>query len=182
MHFGETIKCHRKENGWTLKELSERCGLSVAQLSKLENEKSSASIDSLRKLANVFRIPLSSITLTESEQKLSPVLDGEGFIVRWCRRGDDNVTVRYLTLNREARMQPMIVTIPAGMDTGASKSHPGDEFFYVLDGRVRFFYGGEAFDVKRGDFIYYNGLFQHHWQNMSDSEARIMTCNDPPVM
>ena len=116
MHFGETIKCHRKENGWTLKELSERCGLSVAQLSKLENEKSSASIDSLRKLANVFRIPLSSITLTESEQKLSPVLDGEGFIVRWCRRGDDNVTVRYLTLNREARMQPMIVTIPAGMD------------------------------------------------------------------
>ncbi|MCD7878102.1 MAG: helix-turn-helix domain-containing protein [Cloacibacillus porcorum] len=39
MHFGETIKYHRKENGWTLKELSERCGLSVAQLSKLENEK-----------------------------------------------------------------------------------------------------------------------------------------------
>lgn len=182
MRFGETVKNYRKENGWTLKELSERCGLSVAQLSKLENEKSSTSIESLRKLANAFRIPLSAITLTESAQKLSPVLDGEGFVVRWCRRGDDNVTVRYLTLNREARMQPMIVTIPAGMDTGASKSHPGDEFFYVLDGRVRFFYGDEAFDVKRGDFIYYNGLFQHHWQNMSDSEARIMTCNDPPVM
>ena len=86
---------------------------------------------------------------------------------RWCRRGDDNVTVRYLTLSRAAKMQPIVITIPAGMDTGASKSHPGDEFFYVLDGKVRFFYDDEAFDMKKGDFLYYDGLFQHHWQNMS---------------
>lgn len=183
MRLGDTIKFHRKKKGWTLTELSAQCQLSVAQLSKLENGKSNPSIDSLRKLAGAFEIPVSTLTLTEEIPSISPVLDGEGFVVRWCARGDDYVTVRYLTLNRLAKMQPIVLTVPAGMSTGNSKSHPGDEFFYVLEGCVRFFYGDdEVFDMRDGDFLYYDGTVAHHWENMSAKEACLLTCNTPPVM
>ncbi|MCD7954027.1 MAG: cupin domain-containing protein [Synergistaceae bacterium] len=91
--------------------------------------------------------------------------------------------MRYLTLNRLAKMQPIVLTVPAGMSTGNSKSHPGDEFFYVLEGCVRFFYGAdEVFDMRDGDFLYYDGTVAHHWENMSTKEARLLTCNTPPVM
>ena len=76
MRLGETIKHHRKEKEWTLKDLSAKCGLSVGQLSKLENDKSSASIGALRKIAEAFDIPVSALPLTETQQRLHPVLDG----------------------------------------------------------------------------------------------------------
>lgn len=183
MRLGETIKHHRKEKEWTLKDLSAKCGLSVGQLSKLENDKSSASIGALRKIAEAFDIPVSALPLTETQQRLHPVLDGEGFVMRWRNDGEKAVTVRYLTLSRQAKMQPIIITIPPQMDTGASQSHPGDEFFYVLEGTVRFFYHNESFDLRKGDFLYYDGLYPHHWHNLSETEeAKVMTCNDPPVM
>lgn len=182
MDLGQTIKTNRKNKGWTLRDLSLATGLSTAQLSKLENNKSNPSIDSLRRLSKAFDLPISALTLTETRQQLSPVLNGEGFIVRWCKRGDEYVTVRYLIQDRNAQLQPIILTIPSGMDTGKSESHKGDEFFYVLRGTIRFFYNDESFDLNVGDFLYYNGLFSHHWQNVSDEEAEIMTCNTPPVM
>ena len=40
MSFSATIRRYRKERGWTLEALSQRVGLSVAQLSKLETGKS----------------------------------------------------------------------------------------------------------------------------------------------
>jgi transcriptional regulator with XRE-family HTH domain len=183
MRLGESIKHYRLENGWTLKTLSEQCDLSVAQLSKLENDKSKPSIDALRRLASVFNVPISALTLTETPPSISPVLNGEGFIVRWCSKGVDSVTVRYLTLNRNAKMQPIVVSIPEGMDTGVSKSHPGDEYFYVLTGNVRFHYGdNDVFDMKIGDFLYYDGYVPHHWENIGKGEAQLLTCNTPPVM
>lgn len=64
MRLGETIKSHRKKSGWTLTELSDLCEISVAQLSKLENNKSNPSIESLQKLAEAFHVPVSALTLT----------------------------------------------------------------------------------------------------------------------
>lgn len=183
MRLGETIRHYRLENKWTLKMLSEQCNLSVAQLSKLENNKSQPSIDALRRLASVFNIPISALTLTDVPPLVNPVFSGEGFIVRWCGKGPDNVTVRYLTLDRNAKMQPIVVTIPGLMDTGISRSHPGDEFFYVLKGNVRFYYGeNEIFDMSLGDFLYYDGYIPHHWENIRKEEAQLLTCNTPPVM
>lgn len=183
MTLGQTIRYYRKERNLTLEQLAKQCNLSVAQISKLENAKSNPSVGSLRKLADAFEIPLSALTLVDAVPRLEPVLNGEGFTMRWCGKGEHAVLVRYLTLRRDAKMQPIIVSIPAGVDSGASRSHPGDEFFYVLEGKIRFYYGEkDSFEMNKGDFLYYEGHIPHHWENLGEKTAYLLTCNTPPVM
>lgn len=181
MKFGDIVRSNRKEHKWTLVELSKSTGISVAQLSKLETNKSSPSMNSLRKLSVAFEVPMSALTHVEDEEAPCPVRDGEGFILKVG--ADDSVIVRYLTIKRRARMQPVVMTIPVGVDTGRSKSHPSDEFFYVIEGETRFFYGEkQSFDLKEGDFLYFEGHIPHHWQNIGNVICRILSCNDPPVI
>ncbi|MEG1602561.1 MAG: XRE family transcriptional regulator [Cloacibacillus sp.] len=181
MRFSETIRRHRKERGWTLEDLSKLTSLSVAQLSKLETGKSEPSLDSLRKLSSVYEVPLSALTHAEEIDPVSPIRKGDGFILR--AGTDERVAVRYLTMKRNARMQPVEMTIPVGTDTGRSKSHPSDEFFYVVRGVVVFFYGeAETYTMSEGDFMYFDGIVPHSWKNVGDVDAVVLSSNDPPVM
>ena len=181
MKFSETIRLHRKERGWTLEELSRLTNLSVAQLSKLETGKSEPSIDSLRKLSAVYEVPMSALTHAEEIEPISPIRRGDGFVLR--AGPNECVTVRYLTMKRNARMQPVEMTIPVGCNTGRSKSHPSDEFFYVVRGTVVFSYGDtERHIMNEGDFLYFDGFIRHNWENIGDIEAVVLSCNDPPVI
>lgn len=180
MKFSEIIRGYRKERSWTLANLSKITALSIAQLSKLERGKSSPSLDSLRKLAAAYEVPMSALTHVDDVTPLHPIRGGDGFILK--AGPEENVLVRYLTISRSARMQPVIMTIPAGADTGLSKSHPSDEFFYVIQGQVIFYYDKESFRMNKGDFLYFDGYVLHHWKNVGDEEAIVFSCNDPPVI
>jgi uncharacterized RmlC-like cupin family protein len=81
-------------------------------------------------------------------------------------------------------MQPMLMTFPPNSDSGKALSHIGDEFFYVVEGHVRFMYGQEVnYEMERGDFIYYDCSIAHKWENLSAEEkAVILLCNSPPVI
>lgn len=118
-----------EKSGWTLTELSDLCEISVAQLSKLENNKSNPSIESLQKLAEAFHVPVSALTLTTEVPPPAPVMCGEGYVVRVLARGEENVTARYLVQDQRFRMQPMVLTIPPRMMTEDKRSHVSDEFF-----------------------------------------------------
>lgn len=181
MRFCEIIRRYRKEHGWTLGDLSKKTMISVAQLSKLETGKSSPSMESLRKLSSAYEVPMSALTHVDDEVPLSPVRNGEGFVLK--AGPNDALSVRFLTIRRSARMQPVVMDIPVGVDTGRSRSHPSDEFCYVLSGTLRFYYGDtESFDLETGDFLYFEGHVPHHWENIGDVDAKVLTCNDPPVM
>ena len=127
MSFAETIRRYRKERGWTLEALSKRADLSVAQLSKLETGKSEPSIDSLRKLAAVYGVAVSALTQPEGREPLAPVRRGGGFVVQ---AGEDGrVTLRYLTMRRSAKMQPVEAALPGGATLELGQPAPGEAFF-----------------------------------------------------
>jgi transcriptional regulator with XRE-family HTH domain len=54
--LGSRLKAARKAKGWTQQELAERCGLTPAFLSYLENGSRSGSLDSLLKLADALSL------------------------------------------------------------------------------------------------------------------------------
>lgn len=183
MSLGKVVKRIREDRSLTLKELSELSGISVSHLSKLENDKTKLSVDALRKLADALGVPLSNIMMTQEVPRISPVRACEGFVVN-RDTAIKPVLERYLTIRRSARMQPMIMTFPIGTNSGPVYSHLGDEFFYVLEGEVRFFYGEETtFDMLQGDFLYYDCSIPHRWENIGKTEkAVLLVCNTPPVI
>jgi uncharacterized cupin superfamily protein len=53
-------------------------------------------------------------------------------------------------------------------------SHPGQEYCYVLGGRIRFHVGAEIFELAAGEGIFLNSELPHRADNIGDDEARIL--------
>lgn len=57
--------------------------------------------------------------------------------------------------------------------------HPWDEAYYVVEGEVRFFLGGQERLVKAGDFIYAPGGTLHGFHGDSERPARMLIFDAP---
>ncbi|MDQ8727237.1 cupin domain-containing protein [Bradyrhizobium sp. LHD-71] len=53
-------------------------------------------------------------------------------------------------------------------------SHPGQEYCYVISGRIRFHVGAEVFELAAGEGIFLNSELPHRADNVGDDEARIL--------
>lgn len=183
--IGAAIRRERKARGLTLDELASRCGVSTAQLSKIENDKVDPSLTSLRRIAEALGAPLAVLVAsTDTPRPISPLRPGDGFIFHRSGYDDSSVLEEFLHLQRDARMQPEIMTFPPGTTSGPALSHAGDEFFYVLEGNIHFFYGtADPIVLGPGHSLYFNGSIPHRWENR-DGEHRVvmLLVSSPPTV
>jgi transcriptional regulator with XRE-family HTH domain len=169
--LGSLIRLVRTRNDWTLRAMSEKVGIPLSTLAKVEADKLSLSYDKLQQLTQKL-----GLTLTEflglgevnTTDLQPPVVSG-----RRSLTGSDN-TVRietptydyeYLCADlRNKRMVPMIVRVHA-RDTnafGELVKHKGEEFVYVLEGAIEVhlqFYTPVTLTTGQG--IYLDSTMEH---------------------
>ncbi|KEH93255.1 MULTISPECIES: helix-turn-helix domain-containing protein [Clostridium] len=68
LNIGKKLKKLRNNNGYTLKQLSEICGLSISFISDIENNRRNPSIENLNKLADALDVSV-NIFLDNTESK-----------------------------------------------------------------------------------------------------------------
>lgn len=68
MSLSERLRTKRKKLGLTLKEVHERTGLSVSFLSEVERGKTNPSVETLKKLANCYNVPVSELVPEENRE------------------------------------------------------------------------------------------------------------------
>lgn len=183
---GANLQKIRLNRELPLSKLSEMASVFVAQLSKLENDKVSPSLAVLIRFADTWGDPPAALVAEKMSPQLNPVFHGEGYTFRWNTFGQKQVKEVFLHVSREARMQPEIIAFPPGSDSGHALSHDGEEFFYVLEGRIRFFYGNQEpialIDLEEGDFIYFdNAVHRRHENPDSECTMKLLVCCSPPV-
>ena len=60
-------------------------------------------------------------------------------------------------------------------------THDGeDEIFYVLEGEVEFWCGGETFRVSEGGFVFLPRNIEHGYTILSDGDVRFLIVCTPP--
>ncbi len=137
--LGRILKDLRSHRGWTLKEMSERSGIPVSTLSKVEHDRLTLTYDKLLQLSQKLNIRMSEL-FAESEAE-------EGVTARRSiGRQDDAVRVTtpnydyyYLcTELRRKRMIPIITRIRAKSlsQFGDLVRHSGEEYIHVLEGSI----------------------------------------------
>ncbi len=52
--------------------------------------------------------------------------------------------------------------------------HEGEEFMYVLEGRVEVTVGEEAHELKKGQTIHFNSGVTHNLKNLSSKDSRLI--------
>lgn len=164
-----------------MKELAEKSELSIAQISKLENGKTDPSVSALMRLADALGVSVAML-LAEEKPRVNPLRKDEGYPYRRYTNSGEPVLEIFLNISKDARMQPEIIILPPAAESGPALAHHGEEFFYVLAGRVEFFYGTESFEMGEGDSLYFDNTVSHRWLNKDpELQAKLLVCCSPPV-
>ncbi len=173
--IGPRFRKLRLQRGESLAKVSEAIGVSVGFLSNLERSHSGASIAIMRKLAQYFGLNILDL--------FSPA-NGPGPLVRPADRmrlkGGPGVQMELLA-SGNVSMEPHLFRVAPGAGSGASYSHEGEEFLYIVAGRLNISLGEEQFELHSGDSFYFTSNTLHSWTNPGKIETTVLWINTPPT-
>ena len=139
--LGALLRGLRHREGWTLKEMSAKSGIPFSTLSKIEHDRLTLSFDKLQHLSQRLGMRMSELFAEDTGDR-SPAVTARrslGDIDKAVRVTTPNYDYYYLcTELRRKRMVPVITKIRASSreEFGELVSHAGEEFIYVIKGRV----------------------------------------------
>ena len=179
--LGTLLRGLRSREGWTLKEMSARSGIPVSTLSKIEHDRLTLTYDKLQSLARRLGLRLSEL-FSETEEGSAQQVTARrslGDIARSVRVETPNYDYYYLcTELRRKRMIPVITKIRArsAEQFGELVHHSGEEFLYVLSGKVVVqteFY--DPVTLEPGQALYIDSSMGHAYLAAEDcDEAEVL--------
>jgi transcriptional regulator with XRE-family HTH domain len=183
---GQALKERRTHHGWTLADVSEKTGVSKSTLSKIENDLISPSYQSIFRLCAGLGIEIGDlISGCSSSQNETRLLTGQRSISHaqsGLTLSNDQFEYTYLCTDiAHKRIIPTVVEVKAYSlhDVGGLWSHVGEEFLYVLDGRIDLhteLY--EASTLSAGDCAYFDSTMGHAFVATRGCPARLLiTCS-----
>ena len=72
-------------------------------------------------------------------------------------------------------MEPFVFTFPSTLDRHVFFDHGGEEFVFILSGKVIFQVGDERWALEKGDSIYFDTAIPHRgWSVGRDATALVV--------
>jgi len=187
---GERIAEIRKTYSISREDLSERSGVSVDLITKIEDDGHIPDLAPLIKISRGLGVRLG--TLLDDHEQLGPVICRAGEAAEGNRfktglpdgradTGNHGLTFNALAADKNGRhMEPFIVTIEP--DAKQEKSaHEGEEFIYVLEGKLALEYGMDKDTLNTGDCVYYDSIVPHRVVSANNNPVKILAVVYTPV-
>ena len=175
MELGAKLKEMRQQKNLTQEELADRCELTKGYISQLENDLTSPSIATLVDLLNALGSNLSDFFHEESEEKI--VFTEAEYI----EKQSDGMLWNWVIPNAQKNMmEPVLVELEAGASTPADFPHEGEEFGFVLEGRISVMIAGKRHAAKKGESFYFTANKEHYIVNTGKGRAKFVWISTPP--
>ena len=178
--LGRLLRNLRTRNHWTLKEMSKRTGIPLSTLAKVEHDRLTLTYDKLLQLSERLKIRMSELFADSVEEPGQPVTARRsiGRMDRAIRVKTHNYDYYYLCAElRRKRMIPILTRIRAKSvgEFGELVHHAGEEYVYVLEGRVEIhteFY--DPIVLGAGESIYIDSKMEHAYVAAEGCEEAIV--------
>jgi len=174
--IGAVLRTIRTEHGLTLKQLADTCELSTSFLSQAERGLSSISVATLERVVGAL-----GLTLREFFALADPPTAGTTYSE--VLRSDDQpavnlseASIKYRFLNRDfpGRLFEVVIgEIPSGY-TYPLASHEGEEFGYVLRGKLRLSFQDAEHILGPGDSYHFGPSTIHGYEAVGDQDVRLL--------
>ncbi len=156
------IKDLRDIAGLTTAEVADKTGITLAEYEAYETGTRDFSFSHLFNIAEALGVDISDLLTGESPKLHGYVLTRAGQGLKFNRR--EQYVYHHLAYNFQGKLaEPFIVTVTQD-EPGAEKqahSHEGQEFDYVLAGKLKIVLGGNELYLQAGDSLYYNSALPH---------------------
>jgi len=175
---GERLRDIRRLRHATLKTIADRAGVSESFLSQVERGRASASIASLRRIANALGVSVADLFEPDGPPRPRVL------------RKDQRPSLAFGVLGRKLLLTPQplqhlevfVGELDPGGSTGPEPYAHGDseELFVVIAGTVQLELGGDLHDLEAGDSIDYRSSTPHRITNVGEERAEVMWIISPP--
>jgi len=176
--LGARLRAIRETNGLSQRELARRAGVTNGTISLIEQNRTSPSVGSLKKVLD--GIPMSLANFFASEIDTGPQIFFAAHELQEIAGGD----ISYRQVGRdlsERTLQVIHETYQPGADTGqAMLSHEAEESGVVVKGEMELTVGSQQRVLSAGDAYYFDSRQPHRFRNIGDEECIVVSACTPP--
>jgi len=179
VELGAKIKRLRLTLGLTQEVLADRCELSKGFISQLERDQTSPSIATLMDILECLGTDLPGFF---SEQRAQKIVFAEQDIS--VKEDDEWLkgSIKYLLPGAQVkRMEPILVEMEPGGETGEQDPHEGEEFGYVLAGQVTIVLGDRRARARKNESFCFEPSAPHKLVNTGKAPCKVLWVASPPT-
>jgi transcriptional regulator with XRE-family HTH domain len=172
--IGMNMRTLRKRAGVTLDSLAEKVGITKSTLSKIETGKISTAIATLLRIAEALGVQPADFFLRR-EERPPYVYTRKGFGQIVTRNGSRlGYTYEALAQDMVDKLaEPFFCTIDKNDKLGDFQ-HAGEEFVYILSGKIQYTIGEDTLTMSAGDSLYFNSSIVHSIRALSESPVKLL--------
>ncbi|MFE7978921.1 helix-turn-helix domain-containing protein [Streptomyces shenzhenensis] len=168
---GPRLRALRRARRATLAALADETGLTASTLSRLENGRLRPTLEQLLPLARAYGVPLDDLVA-------APPTGDPRIHLRPVRRS--GLVMVPLTRRAGGVQAYKVIHPPAGRaPTTHLQTHEGYEWFYVLDGDVRFVLGEQEFRLGAGEAAEFDTRVPHWIGSAGSRPAELLALFGP---
>jgi transcriptional regulator with XRE-family HTH domain len=169
-NVGPRIRAIREQHRLSLRALAGRCGLSVNAISMIERGENSPTLSSLHMLATALGVKITDFFEDADEQAVVYVQRDR----RLRAQGNGIVMESLGTGLRNQQLEPFLMAIEAGAESGDDSVHPGQEFAYCIKGEIEYRIGSQAYCLVSGDSLLFEATQPHSFRCMGETPATFL--------
>jgi len=182
LRIGAKVKERRQKKRLTLEDLAAKTGLTKSILAKIEKDETVPPLGTLLKLSKALDISMAYFFEDEVElERISVTRSGERVrIKRRPHHQEGEVDYIYESLeskNPNKHMEPFLVEfLPLETGDMVFMSHEGEEFHFVLEGKVEFRTDDRVEVLYPGDSLYFESEINHSFRSLDGKPAKVVAC------
>lgn len=179
-NLGIKIKEFREFKKISASELAIKANLDERQLQNIEEKGIVPSLGHLIKITRALGVRIG--TFLDDQDQIGPVV---------VRAGSADSAYSFSTKDESSRehlnfyslaqdktgrhMEPFLIDIePSAHSDYKLSSHEGEEFIYVMQGKVEINYGKEIYLLNEGDSIYLDSIVAHNVHAAENQKAKVL--------
>ncbi|GHF56812.1 transcriptional regulator [Seohaeicola zhoushanensis] len=186
--IGGRLRSVRESRGLSQRDLAGRAGLTNGAISLIEQNKSSPSVASLKRLLDAIPMTMSEF-FSEVEESESPkYFYSAGEFTELAPQsiglgtGARGVSLRQLGDAARHALMVLHETYPPGADTGPDMlSHESEEAGIVISGIIEVTVGEQVRVLNPGDGYLFDSRLPHRFRNIGESDCVVVSACTPPT-
>ena len=185
--IGARLRAERIARGLSQRQLATRAGVTNGLISQIEQNRSSPSVASLKRILYALPMTLSDFFNAEEETG-EKIFYSAGELVeitppgmRNRGEGGANVSLRQVGGTARRSLQMLHEHYPPGADTGVELySHEAEEAGIVVAGRIELTVGQQTRILGPGDAYFFDSRMPHRFRNTGSEDCVIVSACTPP--
>ena len=166
--FGQSIRNYREGRKLSIRELAHETGYPADLLEKVEKDLATPPVALVLQLSRSLKVDVEKLDPNESKKASSRVKSQK-------KRAGSYAYTQLTKSGSDKHLGAYLVTIePETAHEGVEYHHEGEEFIYVLKGRLSISVGKNTSLLQPGDYIHFNSALHHALSNPSSEKTELL--------